>query len=131
MTALLRLMALGCVLLLLAPLSAGEKTAKIDIRGTIKKLTPTPRAPGRNTVLGSVYIEAPREKKFSYDKAVIRVTTATKLFKQVGEQRKPATFADLKEGQTVAVRFVGPVAESYPVQASAGTVVILAERAKK
>lgn len=125
-----RLAALGCFALLLAPLSAGEKKAKIDIRGTIEKLTPTKRAPGRTKVLGSMLVVAPRDKKFSYDKAFVRVTEATKLFKKVGDERKPATFSDLKVGQTIEVRFVGPVAESYPVQASAGEVVILDVRAK-
>ena len=61
----------------------------------------------------------------SVDRAWVRITSTTTVWAPAGEDRTELTVDDLAEGQRVAVRFVGPVAESYPVQATAGDVEIL------
>ena len=43
----------------------------------------------------------------------------------MGEGRRELAASDLAVGQRVAVRFAGPVAESYPVQATAGDIEII------
>ena len=57
-------------------------------------------------------------------KASIRITKSTKLQRQGGKETL-ITFEDLKSGLKAEAAFVGPVAESYPVQANAGCVTIL------
>lgn len=54
-------------------------------------------------------------------KAVVRITDATRILDRKGEATSEAALA---LGQTVRVWFVGPVAESFPVQATAGVLVI-------
>ncbi len=108
----------------------GGGQGRVDIRGSIKKVTPTPKASEKGALLGSLLIEGPKDAGTSHDKASVRVTAATKIYKGAGGARKPAMFSDLKEGLTVEATFTGPVAESYPVQATAGEIVILPGLAK-
>lgn len=90
-----------------------------SIRGTITTLTVTmDRA--------SALVEAEGEPLYSYDKATVGITSDTKLLRATGEGAyERITLADLAVGQQVDVWFEGPVAESYPVQATAGTLVVL------
>lgn len=63
-----------------------------------------------------------------YDKASISVTDDTAWYSRDGDDdgfvaiERPQA-AEL-EGKTVEVQFTGPVAESYPVQATAGWVIV-------
>jgi len=96
-----------------------------DIRGKIASISSAHAAHPR----GSVVIEGAQEKDTNVDKAATRVTAKTQIFsledgKEVGKE-----FNDLKVGQTVKATFSAPVAESYPVQGTAGEIVILAEAA--
>lgn len=93
-----------------------------DIRGVITALTPAGE-PGAG--LGSVRIEGAKLPDTRYDKASVRITSETRVFQQLGDFRRPLTFADLALGDKVEARFTGPVADSYPVQATASEVVIL------
>jgi len=56
------------------------------------------------------------------DKASVTVTDATDVFDAAGTL---STWEALAQGQQVEVWFTGPVAESYPVQGTAGAVRIL------
>ena len=64
--------------------------------------------------------ERPAEASGS-DKAAVRLTERTQLLHRDGS---PATRADLVIGTRVSVWFMGPVLESYPVQATARAVVL-------
>lgn len=97
---------------------------KPDIRGIVKTVSPSKKG----GEIGFLLVEGPKGQ--TYDKASIRVTADTKIFKLDGADRKPATLKDLKVGQTVEAKFVGPIAESYPVQAKAGEIVIVSEEKK-
>jgi beta-N-acetylhexosaminidase len=70
---------------------------------------------------GVIRVEANPEDSAGSDKAVVRVTAATTV-----RAPGPATLesAEIRVGQWVRVWFTGPVRESYPVQADAGTIVI-------
>jgi hypothetical protein len=46
----------------------------------------------------------------------------------VGRELKAASFDDLKPNVKLEIQFQGPVAESFPVQATAGKIVILPGR---
>lgn len=102
---------------LLTPCQALAK--KVDVRGEITSLTRN----DSKQVPGFLMVEGNKTEDTSVDKASVRVTDKTEIFKS-GTDKK-ATFGDLKKGQTVEVNFVGPVAESYPVQAAAGKITIL------
>ncbi len=58
------------------------------------------------------------------EKAVVTVTTDTRILRQTAGPFENAAFDDLATGQQVAVWFSGPVAETYPVQATAATIVM-------
>jgi len=53
--------------------------------------------------------------------AVVRITPAARIMHRSG---RPAVASDLSVGLHVTVWYSGPVAESFPVQAVAGVVVI-------
>lgn len=57
--------------------------------------------------------------------ANVRVTGRTQIIRQVGTTLEAGEITHLANGQTVELRFDGPVAESYPLQATAKEVVIL------
>jgi hypothetical protein len=92
-----------------------------DIRGVITSLA----RGGRGGAVGTLRIEGGKMADTRFDKAVVAVTTATRVF-----QREPAgpgrvSFEALRLGDKVEARFAGPVAESYPVQATASEILIL------
>lgn len=91
-----------------------------DIRGTITEITSA-----QGEVLGAVRIEGTIGEGTEYDKAVVAVTEETEILVRGPDGEEKATFDDLRVGQRVEATFVGPVAESYPVQATAGRIVIL------
>ncbi len=65
--------------------------------------------------------ENPREQSGS-NKASLRVTNETVLrFRASGQ---PASFADLRVGRRAQAWTTGPIAESYPVQATAARIEI-------
>jgi len=99
---------------------AAPATIGPDIRGAITSISD-----GSGDVIGSVRIEGVIEEATSYDKAVVRVESDTRIYRQVGNAMMEATFADLAVGQTVVAWFTGPVAESYPVQVKAAQIVIV------
>lgn len=108
-------------LLLLASCASGTgsetlPTTDPSIRGTVTQVSSAePR-----TVLVE---ENPGEESGS-NKASVRLTGETRLLRRSGEAVQRAAPEDLAAGQRVSVWFSGPVRESYPVQADAGTVVI-------
>jgi hypothetical protein len=61
------------------------------------------------------------------DRASVAVTAATRIVDARSGERRVVTVDALAVGQRVEARFAGPVAESYPVQAVAGEVVILTD----
>ncbi len=60
-------------------------------------------------------------------KARVRLTEGTKLWSGDAEGLRRVGVEELTVGRTVRAWFDGPVAESYPVQATAGVVVLEAQ----
>ena len=76
--------------------------------------------PADSDSVGSILIE---KGTGSVDAASIRVTTDTRLLAADGAGGwLPTTFDQLAAGTRVQVWFTGPVAESYPVQATAAAI---------
>lgn len=98
---------------------------KISIRGMPVSITPANDTAKKAGILGTLVMEGQKSKDVEYDKASVKVTKATKIFVRSGKDLKPAKFEDLKPGVKMEIQFTGPVAESYPVQATAGKIVII------
>ena len=93
---------------------------QFDVRGVVSNVSADPSGPG-----GAFLVRGTPLGQSGVDYASVRVTPDTRIYVESGGSLAPAGFAALRDGQTVKVDLVGPVAESYPVQATAGTVVIL------
>ena len=88
-----------------------------DIRGEITSV-------GDGTPPGSIVVEEnPRETSGSL-KASVRLPAAARIVRREGSTIVPLTADDLRVGMTVAAWFTGPVAESYPVQATGEAIVV-------
>src|SRR5262245_54375147 len=101
------------------------KDEKISIRGTPASVSPADEEGKKSGILGTLLMEGRKDKDTEYDKAMVKVTKATKIFHQVGGELKPGSFDDLKPGVKLEIQFQGPVNESFPVQATAGRIVII------
>jgi hypothetical protein len=104
---------------------------KPDIYGAATKVKASDNMARKQGILGSMYVEAPKDARYAYDKAAVRITAKTKFQKQNGKLVEDAKFDDIKDGMMVSIWFTGPVAESYPVQATAGKVLIFPTAEKK
>jgi hypothetical protein len=123
---LFRLLPALLVVTLSAPVYA--KDDKISIRGTPASVSPADEEGKKSGILGTLLMEGRKDKDTEYDKAMVKVTKATRIFQQVGGDLKPASFDDLKPGVKLEIQFQGPVNESFPVQATAGKIVIIPGR---
>lgn len=104
-----------------SPSPPAPPSGAADITGVVRDLTP-----GGDAGAVTLLVVADPDVTSTYDRASVRVTAATAIWAPTGEEGTELTADDLSEGQQVAVWFSGPVAESYPVQATAGRVEILA-----
>ena len=108
---------------------------RVDIRGLVTAIQKTDAQNSRKLAfgrtIGSILVEGAIEDDTTFDKARIRVTDKTRIFQQERGERQAVTFDSLKIGKALAkveVQFTpGPVAESYPVQATAAEIVILSQ----
>lgn len=82
-----------------------------SICGIITALTPDEQ----------VLVEEDPRAEYGSAKAMVRLQESTRVLRRDGVKADPSA---LIVGQTVSAWFDGPVAESYPVQAAAGVVVI-------
>jgi hypothetical protein len=98
-----------------------------DIRGTVTQLDANHGSDA--PLVGALRVEGMPEKDTNFDKAGINVTKDTRIYRQLEGQRTAVSFDALRLGQLVEATFTGPVLMSYPVQATASVVVILAETA--
>jgi hypothetical protein len=97
------------------PVSSGER------RGDSSQDNRSEILPG--DMLGTVLIEGPNEELGSLRDRVT-VMNDTKLLKREGGGLISISFEDLKVGQRAEAWYEGPVAESYPRQATASVIVI-------
>jgi len=100
----------------------GDKTLPVgaaDITGRLSQLSLA--ADGTASFL----VVADPSTSGAYDRAMVRTTADTVVWAPAGDGRRTLTAGDLRAGLRVAVRFTGPVAESYPVQAVAADVEVL------
>lgn len=93
----------------------------VDVRGDITQITNS----DVKEILGMILVEGDLEEDTKVDKASVTITDKTKIFVLGNEGVvEEADFSFLQAGQIVEVEFTGPVKESYPVQATAKTIVM-------
>jgi hypothetical protein len=103
----------------------GETTG-LDLRGTVTRVGVIDvTAPGQ-LVVGSILVEGPQTTDARYDRAAVTITKDTRIFGLV-DGHVAEIHPDITElqGKRVEVGFTGPVAESYPVQATAAWITVL------
>lgn len=103
-----------------SPSPSAPPSGVADITGVVRDVTP-----GGDAGTAVLLVVADPDVVSSVDRASVRVTTQTAVWAPPGADVAAPTLDDLAVGQRVAVWFTGPVAESYPVQATAGAVQIL------
>ncbi len=103
-------------------------SAETDIRGIITKVGRMPQeANGGGSVgerVGAVLVEENPDEEAVSQKDSVTVTKATRLFERQGGDLARIRFDDLKAGQRARAWYTGPVAESYPRQATASLIVV-------
>jgi beta-N-acetylhexosaminidase len=109
------------VLLALVLVSCAERTPSRapDISGQITRATTSVVDGSRRITL---LVEAKPGDVSGSPKALVTVDSSTRVF-HANAKLSPKV-EDLLPGTTVSVWFEGPVAESYPVQGRAGTILI-------
>jgi hypothetical protein len=95
-------------------------SSRFDVRGTASGVTADASGTG-----GSILVKGTPLGESGVDYASVRVTVETRIYLRSGDSLTPVGFSALADGQTVEVDLLGAVAESYPVQGTAGAIVIL------
>ncbi len=67
-----------------------------------------------------------RERDGGERDAKLRVADSAEVWRELSVRRERSSASELRPGQRVRVWLVGPVADSYPVMATAQAVFILA-----
>jgi hypothetical protein len=103
-------------------------SAEADIHGFITKVGTVPQETNGNGSVGErvgvVLVEENPDEEAGSQKDSVTVTRATKLSEQRGRDLAGIDFDDLKVGQRARAWYTGPVAESYPRQATARVIVV-------
>jgi hypothetical protein len=92
-----------------------------DIRGVVTSLA----RGGKGGAAATLRIAGSKVPDTRYAKAVVTLTAETRIYQRDPYGRSLVPLESLRLGDKVEVRFAGPVAESYPVQARAAEVLIL------
>jgi len=93
------------------------------IRGIVTRVQKIePANPAR---LATILIEENPNEPAGSAKDQVTLEQGTRIFRQQGASLTPATVDDLRVGQHVAAWYSGPVAESYPRQATASVIAII------
>lgn len=130
-----RLTALAVALLLLAGCAAGSNgqqgaangAGALDIYGEIMQLD-LGASPYSTDYRGTMLVEVGgvSDSAHTFGQAQLAFYKDTGMFQRNGDELTPVPFDELAVGMQVEVRIDGPIAESYPVQARAGQIVIAA-----
>lgn len=105
-------------------LSCGINTCDTeDIKGVVESLT-------INGSTGSLLINGTNLSGLTHDYAIVSIDENTVILNAIdSDSGTEVTINALSNGQFVSACFVGEVLESYPVQATAGRIIILSNAA--
>jgi hypothetical protein len=97
----------------------------VDIRGTITSIRRA-SSEDKDRFIGTVLVEGDRKANQSLDKANLIIKKETRIFERRDDERRQASFEDLRVGDVVEAKFVeGPTIMIYPLQVAASEIVIL------
>jgi hypothetical protein len=99
------------------------KLPDIGVKGEVQSVEPA-RPGSRAGYLGRVLVVGTKKPGVMLDRALVGVTEKTTIRKVVKGQRRLGSFTDLKKGKMVKAWFTGPIAKSYPAQATASEIVL-------
>jgi hypothetical protein len=99
--------------------TAEPMETEADLIGFITEIRPN----GEGDIVGQINVESHADKIVS--KYIITITDETLIFQQDGNDLRRTAFETLENKQWVKIWFTGPVTESFPVQGTAGQVVII------
>ena len=103
-------------------------SAEAVIRGMVTEVRRMPQensgGGGVGERVGVVLVEENPGEETGSQKDSVTVTKATKLFERQGRDLTQIRFDDLQVGQRARVWYAGPVAESYPRQATASLIAV-------
>lgn len=108
-------------------IAADGSAAGTDITGRIAWAEPCDGSPTNGAAPTLAFLVEDGRGAYG-DKASVTATTETRWYETSGDELrelKGAPASTALVGRNAAVAFTGPVAESYPVQATAGWVVLL------
>ena len=97
---------------------------RADIRGRISTISAPTDEASADRVGGRILVEGPA-RTGGIDKAWTAITSETTLVRMTESGYVKVSHSALIVGNEVMVQFEGPVMESYPVQATAGIIVII------
>lgn len=102
----------------------GVRLGSPDIIGVITEVTPAESG----TAVGTIGFEVKKvDPQVSPDRYVITIDADTLIYRQVGDEigdLGEVEFGTLQAGQGAEVWLTGPVAESFPMQATAKFIVV-------
>lgn len=78
-----------------------------------------------NGPVAGFFIQGDSNVNMPFDQASVRITDETKIYKKQGSEMVLVSVDNISAGTVAEVYFEGPIAESYPVQATAGKIVIV------
>lgn len=107
---------------LLAFLGCGNNGAPADEPDFTGLISGVGQVEGRG---GTIIVNVGPEPPSDLDLVALSVSKDTVILREEGDERVPASFADLTLGQRVGAWITGVVRESFPVQADARQIVIL------
>jgi hypothetical protein len=113
--------ALACGETLYAP--RRPKVTEPGVKGevlTIQKAT----SDSRTGHLGRMLVVGTKKPGVMLDRALVTVTNKTVIRKVVEGRRLIGAFGDLRKGMVVKAWFTGPIAKSYPAQATASEILL-------
>lgn len=120
------------IIMILAGCSGGNEIRNNTTEENTQQVQKSPQIRGIITTLSNpddnitgLLVEGVIESDTLYDKAYIKVTDDTTIFLRENNEYTEMKRSDLKIGQTIEAFFIGPIATSYPVQATAGEILII------
>jgi hypothetical protein len=98
---------------------------KPGIDGRVVQVDEIGTSSGESSLLGAILVEGTMQDGTPNARVSVSITKDTRLQQQDGQSRRNITIGSLKVGQRVQVTFRGPIAESFPMQASADEIVVI------
>ncbi|MFC2032445.1 DUF3221 domain-containing protein [Chloroflexota bacterium] len=105
-------------LLITVSLALKPLQPEADFSGFITEIHPV----GKEDTLGQVLVESHADKLV--DKYMVTIKDETLIFKQNRENHHKVAFEALETQQRIQIWFSGPIMESFPMQGTAGQIVV-------